>query len=150
MGKHCRVYKKILEREADSGFQSFFTFMAKQRKEKVYNFTMDRSLYDAIDAMQGSNQAIHPPNLADTGAREVPLSQEGEQSQVRGKTAVGKPSASENLDDVDDGYASRLSGSGPPGKRKNERQMTFEAVTDDEDVHFGWRKAYANVRQQFE
>ncbi|GBG66092.1 hypothetical protein CBR_g55435 [Chara braunii] len=48
-------YKKVLEREKESGVESFFTQTPKQRKQLGYKFTMDRMVYDAIDGMQQDN-----------------------------------------------------------------------------------------------
>ncbi|GBG58912.1 hypothetical protein CBR_g24263 [Chara braunii] len=129
-------YKKVLEREKESGVQSFFTLTAKQSKQLGYKFTMDQMVYDAIDGMQQGNQAIHLPNLADSGIPQPQQSQQGEQSHVHGPPATGETSASENGEgEGGDGCGTRSSGSAPHGKRKNARQLAFDSVTDVMKTH---------------
>ncbi|GBG68387.1 hypothetical protein CBR_g2930 [Chara braunii] len=129
-------YKKIWDREKDSGVQSFFVLTSKKRKELGFKFAMDRQLYDAIHATTPNNQAIHPPNLHDTGGLPPQQANEGDQSQPRGPTAVGETSASDNMESgAGDGYGNRSSGGTPAGKRKNARQMAFDAVANVMKTH---------------
>ncbi|GBG65653.1 hypothetical protein CBR_g51953 [Chara braunii] len=121
---------------ASAAYRSFFLLTSKKRKELECKFTMDRQLYDAVHATTPNNQAIHPPNLYDTGGLPPQQANEGEQSQARGPMFGGETSASDNMErDSGDGYGSRSSGGTPAGKRKNVRQLAFDAVTDVMKTH---------------
>ncbi|GBG92475.1 hypothetical protein CBR_g55626 [Chara braunii] len=127
--------------EKDLGVQSFFLLTSKKRKELGFKFAMDRQLYDAIHTTipnnQGHYQAIHPPNLLDTGGLPPQQPNEGEaDGQARGPTVVGETSASDNMDSAaGDGYGSRSSGGTLAGKWKNAWQLAFDAVTDVMKTH---------------
>ncbi|GBG70430.1 hypothetical protein CBR_g6558 [Chara braunii] len=124
-------YRKIWDSEKDTDVQSLFLLTSKKRKEQGYKFAMDRQIYDAIHATTPNNQAIHPPNLHDTGGLPPQQPNDVDQSQGRGPTVVGETSASDNMDSgAGDGYGSRSSRGGLVGKRKNARQLAFDAVTD--------------------
>ncbi|GBG67691.1 hypothetical protein CBR_g819 [Chara braunii] len=91
---------------------------------------------DAIHATTPNNQAIHPPNLHDTGGLHPQQSNDGEESQARGPTTAGETSANDNMErETGDGYGSRSSGGMPSGKRKNARQLAFDVVTDVMNTH---------------
>ncbi|GBG60140.1 hypothetical protein CBR_g3383 [Chara braunii] len=129
-------YRKIWDREKDSGVQSFFLMTSKKRKELGYKFAMDRQLYDVIHAITPNNQAIHPPNLCDTGGLPPQQADDSEQSQARGATVGGETSVGNNMErESADGYGSRSSGGMAAGKRKNARQLAFDAVTDVMKTH---------------
>ncbi|GBG77749.1 hypothetical protein CBR_g24196 [Chara braunii] len=129
-------YRKVWDREKASGLQSYFLMTTKAWKEKGYKFNLDRTLYDAIHIMQGNNQAVHPPNLMDTGNTQGQQSQQGEQSQAATGGGEADTSASENRGaDTEDGCGSRSSSNGIQGKWKNARQLAFEAVTDVMKTH---------------
>ncbi|GBG65959.1 hypothetical protein CBR_g54938 [Chara braunii] len=129
-------YRKVWNKEKDSGLQLYFLMSTKARKEKGYRFNLDRTLYDAIHIMQGNNQAVHPSNLVDTGNRQGLQSQQGDHSQAVVGTGEADTSASENKEaDVDDGCGSRSSSNDMQGKRKNARQLAFEAVMDVMKTH---------------
>ncbi|GBG69325.1 hypothetical protein CBR_g4021 [Chara braunii] len=131
-----RWYRKVWDREKDSGLQSYFLMTTKARKEKGYKFNLDRTLYDAIHIMQGNNQAVHPLNLVDTGNAQGQQSQQGEQSQAAAGGGEADTSASENRGaDTGDGCGRRSSSNDIQGKRKNARQLAFEAVTDVMKTH---------------
>ncbi|GBG86667.1 hypothetical protein CBR_g41729 [Chara braunii] len=127
---------KVWDREKDSGLQSYFLMSTKARKEKGYTFNLDRTLYDAIHIMQGNNQADHPPNLVDTDNRQGQQPQQGDQSQALVGGGKANTSASDNKEaDAGDGCGSRSSSNDIHGKRKNARQLAFEAVTDVMKMH---------------
>ncbi|GBG66002.1 hypothetical protein CBR_g54981 [Chara braunii] len=140
VGKRRGRIRKVIETEKDSGLQSYFLMSTKARKEKGYRFNLDRTLYDAIHIMQGNNQTVHPPNLVDIGNRQGQQSQQGDHSQLSQAAVDGgeaDTSASENKEaDAGDGCGSRSSSNGMQGKRKNARQLAFEAVTDMMKTHF--------------
>ncbi|GBG72737.1 hypothetical protein CBR_g12304 [Chara braunii] len=129
-------YRKVWDREKDSGLQSYFLMTTKARKEKGYRFNLDHTLYDAIHIMQGNNQAVHPPNLVDTSNTQGQQSQQGEQGQAAAGGGEADTSASENWGaDTGDGCGSTSFSNGIQGKRKNVRQLAFEAVTDVMKTH---------------
>ncbi|GBG82586.1 hypothetical protein CBR_g34955 [Chara braunii] len=129
-------YRKVWDREKDSGLQSYFLMTTKARKEKGYKFNLDRTVYDAIHIMQGNNQVIHPPNLVDIGNTKGQQSQQREQSQAAAGGGEADTSASENRGaDAGDRCGSRSSSNGIHGKRKNARQLAFKAVTDVMKTH---------------
>ncbi|GBG70710.1 hypothetical protein CBR_g8009 [Chara braunii] len=93
--------RNVWDREKESGLQSYFLMSSKTRREKGYKFNLDRTLYDAIHIMQGNNQAVHPPNIADTGNRQAHQSQQGEHSQAAVDGGEADTSASKNKEAMD-------------------------------------------------
>ncbi|GBG77414.1 hypothetical protein CBR_g23863 [Chara braunii] len=115
-------YRKVWDREKESGLQSYFLMSSKIRREKGYKFNLDRTLYDAIHIMQGNNQAVHPPNIVDTGNRQAQQSQQGEHSQAASGGGEADTSASENKEaDVGDGYGRKSSTNVMQGSRGSGR-----------------------------
>ncbi|GBG72740.1 hypothetical protein CBR_g12307 [Chara braunii] len=105
-------YKHILDNHEDrSGMATFWKLTAKQRRDKGFQFFLDRELWDAIHAGQDDNQTINPTNLADTGKR----------------TADKADSEGEDREDMSTDYASASQGS-RHGKKKMAREQAFAVV----------------------
>ncbi|GBG77368.1 hypothetical protein CBR_g23699 [Chara braunii] len=132
-------YKKVQCYQNMSGGKNFFILTPAMRTEEGFNFRMDKRVFNEIDNMSQNNKTIYPDNIADTSARGgvAPVMDGQCQAPVGGESAVG----GEGGDGVDeDGGSTRESGfsagsTGAPGKSKNMRQQSFDAIAEVMEKH---------------
>ncbi|GBG72774.1 hypothetical protein CBR_g12342 [Chara braunii] len=61
-------FKKVHKFLNLSGGKDYFKLASKERRSEGFNFVMDRSVYNEMEATTKGDHTIHPKNLADTGA----------------------------------------------------------------------------------
>ncbi|GBG87443.1 hypothetical protein CBR_g45501 [Chara braunii] len=115
--------------------KDYFKLASSARRSEGFNFVMDQSVYDEMEAMTKGNHTIHPKNLEDTGApRGVQmLAGAGAGGESMGSKEGGEPVDEEQGPTKDSTFSARSVGGS--GKRKNMRQQTFEAVAEVMDKH---------------
>ncbi|GBG84425.1 hypothetical protein CBR_g38710 [Chara braunii] len=118
-----------------SGGKESFKLASKDKWSEGFNFVMDRSMYDEMEAMTKGDHMIHPKNLADTGAAGgVQMPADAGAAGDTMATEGGGEAADEEQESTK--YSTFSAGSGGGyGKRKNMRQQTFEVVADVMDKH---------------
>ncbi|GBG58760.1 hypothetical protein CBR_g160 [Chara braunii] len=128
-------FKKVHKFQNLSGGKDYFKLASMVRRSKGFNFVMDRSVYDEMEAMTKGDHTIHPKNLADTGAASgvQMLAGAGGAGDTMA-TEGGGEAADEEQGSTKDSTFSAGSGGGY-WKRKNMRQQTFEAVAEVMDKY---------------
>ncbi|GBG83821.1 hypothetical protein CBR_g37621 [Chara braunii] len=128
-------FKKVHKFQHLSGGKDYFKLASSAKRSEGFNFVMDGTVYDEMEAMTKGDHTIHPKNLADTGAA-------GGAQMPAGAGAGGESMASEGggeAADEDQGSTkdSKFSAGSADGsgKRKNMWQQTFEAIAEVMDKH---------------
>ncbi|GBG75649.1 hypothetical protein CBR_g20276 [Chara braunii] len=128
-------FKKVHKFQNLSDGKDYFKLASKARRSEGFNFVMDRSVYDEMEAMTKGDHTIYLKNLADTGAAEGVQMPAGDG--VGGETMAsegGGEAADEEQGSTKDSTLNTGSDGGY-GKRKNMWQQTFEVVADVMDKH---------------
>ncbi|GBG71951.1 hypothetical protein CBR_g10888 [Chara braunii] len=114
--------------------KDYFKLASLARRSEGFNFVMDRSMYDKMEAMTKGDHTIHPKNFADTGVF-------GGVQMPAGAGAGGKFMGTEGgggLVDEEQGSMKdstfSVRSTDDSMKRKNMRQQTFE-VAEVMDKH---------------
>ncbi|GBG71204.1 hypothetical protein CBR_g8507 [Chara braunii] len=61
-------FKKVHRFMHESGKPDYFQLKGKERRSHIFNFVMERAVYEEIKGPTAKNHTIHPRNVIDTGA----------------------------------------------------------------------------------
>ncbi|GBG87068.1 hypothetical protein CBR_g44524 [Chara braunii] len=128
-------FKKVHTFQQLSGGNGYFKLASLARRSEGFNFVMDRCVYHEIEALMKGDHTIHPKNLADTGASGGVQMPAGSKA---GGESMGSEGGGERVYEeqgsTKDLTFSTWSADGSK-KRKNMRQVTFEAIAEVMDKH---------------
>ncbi|GBG81652.1 hypothetical protein CBR_g32646 [Chara braunii] len=123
-------FKTMHKFMGESGKPNFFTLTSAERKERGFEFRMDKCVYWEIKAMSRGDHAIHPTNLVDTGVAggvQMPCPRGG-RNESGGSEGCGDGQDDDQGSTRDSTFSGVGGGGG--GKRKNVRQQTFDTIAD--------------------
>ncbi|GBG82351.1 hypothetical protein CBR_g34635 [Chara braunii] len=125
--------KTVYKFMSESRKEDFFTLTPHERKEKGFEFQINRRVYEDMKAMTWGDHIVHPTSLVDIGAPRGFLPPCASRNESVASKGGGDGQNHENGSTKESSFSTGSGGGG--GKRKNLRQLIFEVIGDVMDKH---------------